>query len=173
MAINITPLVKIVRQTITYHVYNGNNNLTPVDFDHGAVIFTCTGTKPLSTPRFDYKPIRGDDKHYQKVWSVYTVYNYQMDVMKTIPKESYPVPLVPFEMESFAIINNIQAKAGELLKDHDLGISYFTTQFSVDTTFSKPTNRLLATFTIIAPNSVKVKSTVDKVVCAEPVVHKL
>lgn len=165
MAINITPILKIVKNTISYEVYHGNLNLTPIDFDVGAVVFTCVGTKPLSTPQYITKPIRGDNKRFQKVWVMYTVYNYQMDVLKTITKTPYASPLVPFEFESFAIINNIQSKAGELLKDHDLGISYFTTRFSVETTHNKPTNRMTASFEIISPNKVKIKSTEDRVEC--------
>lgn len=170
MAVNITPLVKIVRDTITYKVYNGNNNLTPIDFDNGAVVFTCTGTQPLSTPQVINKELPGQEGGFVKVWSTPTRYNYQVDIMKTIPKGTAPSPLVPFEFECFAIINNIQSRAGELLSKHGLGVGYIETRFMVESTHSKPTNRMIGTFTILSENQVKIKSVVEKVNCvnAEP-----
>lgn len=173
MAINITPLVKIVRQTISYKVYNGNLNLTPVDFDNGAVIFTLTGTKPVSTPQYTDRAVRGDDTTFERVWTAVNEYNYQLDIMKTMPKEADITPLVPFELEAFSIVNNLQSKAGELLKDHGLGLSYINTRFMVEFTHSKPTNRMIGTFYILSQNKVRIKTSVAKAKCAEPSITHL
>lgn len=166
MAINLTPLKKIINEVSEYKVYNANHNLTPINFQRGAVVLWVVSSQPVSTPERERTHRTGDPYVIEKL-RTWNEYNIQLDILKTVDNEPYQSPLVPFEMEAYMIIDCIHCRAGDLHRDHGLGLSRIRTRLWMEKTHNKPMHRLVAEFTITARSEISFKSTSPLISCVD------
>lgn len=167
MAINITPLRDLIKKTIDYKVYNGNSNLTPIDADQGAVVITCTGSYPTSTP-ITARRLSNADGYIDHLDHLYYEFTYQIDIMKTVSPRPEAAPLVNFEKEAYTIINKIHREIPRLAKEYNLGLSRIRCRQFMDTiNQKKPTHRLVGDFIIYSDSLVKTKEIQPAVECTK------
>lgn len=160
MAINITPIRDTIKQVIDYKVYNGNHNLTPINVDFGAVVLTCTGSYPYSTPlssRTEREEI--EDQYYE--------YTYQIDIMRTVGKKGTSQSLVPFEKEAYTIINKLHSDIPRLARDYGLTLTRIRCRQFMDMSYERPTHRLVGDFSIYSHSIVKIRSELEQVECTQ------
>lgn len=172
MAINISPIKDIIKATIDYKVYSGNLGLTPVDIDKGAVVITCTGSYPTSTPLHSRRLGKTED-----TWDDLTIinheYTYQIDIMRGINLMPYGSPLIPFEKEAYTIINKIHSEMPRLARVYNLGLTRIRCRQFMDTSnYEKPVHRLVGNFSIYSESLVKIRTPLEKVECTQ-VTYKL